>query len=278
METTSAALTLWFVTVDAPGEVLSQEPKADRGFGRKYLSQLNPAWPITPIGQFPLNRSVPPAAGEFYIAGYPGVTVVETWREDITFLSDFNRQLLDSLPARDVYLIAMNEDTGFGGFAHFSGGELRRAFSGTRTHVVEDHGLPNAFEAPYWAGELHEQLGGIALPFEPVDLARAAEREWLGVDIAPSGPDLQVVGYAVDGRPEPKIMAPQRANPLARLMAPRNQDNDSYDDYSREGDAAGRGHDATGLPAPAQQAARTAKRLGLAAASRAKQLARNFLR
>ena len=58
-----AVLTLWFLTTDDPASVLTAEPRADRGFGRKYLAQLNPAWPITPIGQFPLNRSTPGRRG-----------------------------------------------------------------------------------------------------------------------------------------------------------------------------------------------------------------------
>ncbi|WP_394281940.1 DUF6928 family protein, partial [Corynebacterium sp.] len=46
-----AVVTLWFINTDDVAGVVTREPKADRGFGRKYLAQLNPAWPITPIGQ-----------------------------------------------------------------------------------------------------------------------------------------------------------------------------------------------------------------------------------
>ena len=38
-----AVLTLWFVNTADPAGVLEREPKADRGFGRKLLSQLNVA-------------------------------------------------------------------------------------------------------------------------------------------------------------------------------------------------------------------------------------------
>ena len=40
-----AVVTLWFVTAANPARILAAEPKADRGFGRKYLAQLNPRWP-----------------------------------------------------------------------------------------------------------------------------------------------------------------------------------------------------------------------------------------
>ena len=81
-------VTVWFVNAPDPGAVLSGEPKADRGFGRKLLAQLNPAWPITAIGDFPLNRSSQPGRAEFYIAGYPGVAVVQTFVEDVTTASE----------------------------------------------------------------------------------------------------------------------------------------------------------------------------------------------
>ena len=42
-----AVVTFWFITAANPREVLESEPKADRGFGRKLLAQINPAWPIT---------------------------------------------------------------------------------------------------------------------------------------------------------------------------------------------------------------------------------------
>ena len=36
-----ALVTLWFVSAANPASVLEQEPKADRGFARKYLAQLD---------------------------------------------------------------------------------------------------------------------------------------------------------------------------------------------------------------------------------------------
>lgn len=236
---TSAVVTYWFVSALDPAAVLTTEARADRGFGRKYLAQLNPSWPITTIGQFPLNRSSHASAGEFYIGGYPGVTVVQTWTDDIGLLADTDPDMLSSRPAPDVYVIAVGDDSDFGGFAHFSGGVLKRCLSGTREFLTEDIGLPEPFEAPYWAGETTEPLGGISLPFEPRDIARAAERSWVGVDISPDGPDIQVVGYAVDGRPEPRIEEPRKVG--RETHTPSGIEIVAYDDYEvqpaeREGD------------------------------------------
>lgn len=227
-----AVLTLWFVSTADPAGVLEREPKADRGFGRKLLSQVNPAWPITPIGSFPLNRSSVPGRDEFYIAGFPGVSVVRMLVDDASALST-TTPWLSALPASDVFVIATGTDSDYGGFAHFTGETVVRSFSATRTQVIEDLGLPEPFEAPYWAGERAEAAGGISLPFEPRDLALSAERHWLGVDIGEDGPDINVVGYAVDGRPEPKIEekkapAVKSVDAVAAKFAEKSK---AYDDY-----------------------------------------------
>lgn len=234
------SLTLWFLTTDDPGAVLREELKADRGFGRKYLAQLNPLWPITPIGQFPLNRSAPASEGEFYIAGFPGVTVVHTQVTGVTRLSELDPRLLGSAPAQELYAFAVAEEEGYGGFAHWQDGKLKRSLCAVRDQMFEDVGLPEPFESPYWAGEMNEQLGGLHLPFDPPDMVAAAQRAWLGVDISPEGPDIQVVGYAVDGRPEPRFADPEKRAELdvgdlasgsaEKLgLGPRYGD---YDDYS----------------------------------------------
>ncbi|MEK0373106.1 DUF6928 family protein [Corynebacterium mastitidis] len=237
-------VTLWFVSGEDAAAVLSEEPRADRGFGRKYLAQLNPSWPVTPIGQFPFNRSAPASRGEFYIAAFPGVALVHTIVEDASRLSRLDPALLGSIPARDVYAISAGEGD-FGAFAHWHRGELQRSLGARREELFEDIGLPESFEGPYWAGERAEQPGGIALPFVPADLAREAQRSWLGVDVSPEGPDIQVAGFAIDGRPEAKVDAPsgvrmsmaEWASDAASKLGLTPGGN-QYDDYERrkEGD------------------------------------------
>lgn len=204
-----AVVTLWFVNTDEPGPILANEPKADRGFGRKLLALMNPRWPISVIGQFPLNRSASASSGEFYIAGYPGITVIQTVVEDMTMLSTLKRTLLRAVDAPTVYAFAINPDTGFGGIAHWSHGEIKRSFCARRNRVYEDIGLPEPFENPFWAGERGSTpQHSIDLPFAPIDLVADAQTTWLGVPISATGPDLEVVGYAIDGRKEPRV--PQR--------------------------------------------------------------------
>ncbi|GAB2503659.1 hypothetical protein CATRI_03370 [Corynebacterium atrinae] len=232
-----SVVTLWFVTAAEPATVIEAEPKADRGYGRKYLAQLNPAWPIVPIGQFPLNRSAPASTGEFYVAGFPGLTIVQTVIQDVPQLSEISSRLLDSVPAAEVYAFASGA-RGYGGFAHWRGGVLKRSLCATRTRTYEDVGLPEPFESPFWAGERAESIGGISLPFEPSDLVEEAQRQWIGVDVSPEGPDIQVVAYAVDGRPEPKFNdAPQGRVRQAPELGPVDGDYDDYEEHKEESDA-----------------------------------------
>lgn len=264
-------VTVWFVNAPDPGAVLSGEPKADRGFGRKLLAQLNPAWPITAIGDFPLNRSSQPGRAEFYIAGYPGVAVVQTFVEDVTTASEAASALRETLPAADTFVFVEGTDSDFAGFAHFAGSELRRAFSATRDVVAEDAGLPEPFEAPFWAGETAEPIGGISLPFVPKELAAAAQTSWIGVDVSPDGPDLNVVGYAVDGRPEPKIAAPApRTKTVAEVASRLAEKDKGYDDYVAADAEPGDGGEFAEL-ADASLAA--AKRVGRELSRRARALA-----
>lgn len=199
-------VTLWYVTTEQPAAIIATHPRADRGFGRKLLAQLNPRWPITVIGQFDLNRSAPASESEYYIAGFPGVSVLQTYLPEATRLTELPSFLLEALPAENVYAFVRNTETSLGGFAHWRKGKLRRSFSAKLQRVYEDIGLPEPFEQPYWAGEHKgEQTGSsIALPFNPIDLVNAAELHWTGYSHR-GNTDLNVVGYAIDGRPEPKL-------------------------------------------------------------------------
>ena len=245
MDISHAVLTLWYISKPGAEEVLKTEPKADRGFGRKFLAQLNPKFPVTPIGQFPLNRSAQTDPNEYYIGGYPGIAVVQTVCEgDSVLLSQLPQDLLNAVPAQRVIALVSNADEDYAGFALWESGELKRCLCATREHLYEDTGLPEPFEAPYWAGEKYEPIGGISLPFEPQGIMQAAQEHWLGIEVGHDGPDLDVVGYAVDGRPEPKIDPPKPKRTVGELAAQSANklglnDYDDYEDHSAEPESTG---------------------------------------
>src|SRR5699024_4212869 len=103
-----------------------------------------------------------------------------------------------------------------GGFAHWSGGTLKRAFSATRENILEDVGLPMPFEMPFWEG--NAEATGIQLPCIPHEIAAAATEEWLGISTDGSGPSIHISAFATDGRPETqsRAAAPSR---IARARA-----------------------------------------------------------
>lgn len=240
MTATSGArhvVTMWFVTAADPSSVLAAEPGPDRGFGRKYLALLDPRLPVAPIGDFPLNRSAPAGPGEFYIGGFDGLALVQTVLE-VDLLSELPERYLRGIAATDVYAFIAEHDTGFGAFAHWRAGELKRAFTATRVKILEDAGLPQPFEADYWAGrhrpapaedapnrEVPEgRVGGVALPFSPAELADAAARGFLGFDPADPGPDIPVSAFAVDGRRAPALdptSSPSRSRSIFSAGAAR---------------------------------------------------------
>lgn len=241
-------VTLWFVTAAEPRKVLTTEPRADRGFARKFLSQLNPSWSLTHIGDFDMNRSAPPGPDEFYIGGYPGLSVVQTVIPGIRALSQLPdltgpwQELTTLIPAADLYATVHTpgDPDGLAGAAHWAGRRLKRSFCATRETIIEDEGLPEPFEARFWEGTT--DASGIQLPFVPSELALAAVEYWLGVSLTDASElavDVPVSAFAVDGRPAPRqVAAEDRAWFTAGQDAPGSTtDSADYDDYAEDADA-----------------------------------------
>ncbi|WP_448852023.1 DUF6928 family protein [Corynebacterium sp. 335C] len=243
-----AVVTFWFVSAADPAAVLRAEPGPDRGFGRKYLAQLDPSLPAESFADFPLNRSTEAGPGEFYVGGYPGLAVVQTVVDGFTLPTELSPRYMAGIAADDVYVTAV-DGRGFGAFAHFADGEVRRAFAAVPDKILQDEGLPSPAEGPYWAGahrpvrddgdrpgEIYGR--GVELPFDPADLAAGAVAGWLGFDPRGDGPDVPVAAFAVDGRPAPRAAARRGKAP----QAPAPVRTADYDDYeaaaSDDGSAA----------------------------------------
>ncbi|MGP5081735.1 DUF6928 family protein [Corynebacterium variabile] len=245
-------VTLWFITSADPRGVLVAEPKADRGYARKLLAQLNPAWPLTHIGDFDMNRSAPPGEGEFYIGGYRGLTVIQTvlpevpsnWTlSGLPTLTEHFDTLISMIPTADL-LVTVHTPTdrdGLGGFAHWVGGRMTRCFYATRERIIEDTGVPLPDEAAFWAGESEApEARGIELPFRPSEMAAAAIAHWLGFRVSDEI-DIPVAAFAVDGRPETRAGRPDSSSAPRRIVVTAMPDaapmdgevtDTGYDDYA----------------------------------------------
>ena len=197
--------TFWYVATDDPAVPIRSGTPADPGFARRLLSRLYPTTTVASLGSFPLNRSASAGAGEIYIGSFPGLTVVQTPVEDCVHPSRTESHWLELVDAPVVLAFSHETEDGVSAFARWEGGRLVRAFSGADDRIVEDEGIPQGFERPYWAGEFPltgREDDPLALPFSPDALLHAAHREWLGFDLDPGGIDVPVHGFATDGRRE----------------------------------------------------------------------------
>ncbi|MCF6769442.1 hypothetical protein L3H50_04045 [Corynebacterium sp. MC-04] len=209
----SATVTIWCVNTAHPRDVFANDPAPDRGFGRKLLAQLNPQWPVTHMGDFPLNRSTSAGHGEIYIGGFDGVAIIQYvpasfpgYEFDVSHLSALPMKLIESIPASDIYAFAADDHSQLGGFAHWHEGKLERSFCSNRVSIFEDTGLPEPFETPFWAGERsHGAHRGIELPFLPAELAMEALHSWLGLSLTSTSMDVPVAAFAIDGRPASRL-------------------------------------------------------------------------
>ncbi|WP_420097933.1 DUF6928 family protein [Corynebacterium sp.] len=251
MGTPETVVTFWFATAAVPRDVLTAEPTPDRGFARKYLAQLGVrleaersgasaafgdfSLPIH-IGDFDMNRSAPPGRREFYIGGYSGLSVVQTVLPGAGLLSEVPQPLRDLIAAADLYVTCRTpaDPDGLGGFAHWSGGVLKRCFTATRDKILEDTGLPEPFEAPFWEGNVEST--GIQLPFRPGEFAAAAEEYWLGFRVEREGIDIPVCAFALDGRPAPRPgrsgAGPSASSAPHRPVSAVTPNTPGYDDYA----------------------------------------------
>lgn len=236
-------VTLWFITAADPRAVLVAEPVADRGYARKLLAQVNPAWPLTHIGDFDMNRSAPPGDGEFYIGGYRGLTVVQTvlpevpdgWSlSGLTSLTEPFRTLTRTIPTADLLATVHtpSDRDGLGGFAHWVGGRMTRCFYAARERIIEDTGVPLPDEASFWEGDT--EAHGIELPFRPAEMAAAAIAHWLGFRVSDEI-DIPVAAFAVDGRPEVRTGRPALSDAVRQITVPASP-TDDYDDYATRPD------------------------------------------
>ena len=197
--------TFWYVATDDPCAPIRTGTPADPGFARRLLSRLHPTVTVASLGSFPLTRSASAGTGEIYIGAFPRLTVVQTPVRHGNRLSTLGAPWIGLVDAPVVLAFSHDSEDGVSAFARWEDGELVRAFSGADDRIVEDEGIPQGFELPYWAGEF--PLVGhaddpLALPFAPEALLHAAHRHWLGFDLDPGGLDVPVHGFATEGRRE----------------------------------------------------------------------------
>lgn len=218
-----AVVTIWFVSAPDAHSLLATNPESDYRYAQRLAKGLFPDKPLTPLGSFPLTRSVPAGQEEIYVGTYPGVTVVQTAAIPVTTMSQLVPKWVQPEAATHVYAFADGRNGEFAGFAHWHEGRLVRAFTATATNIEETIGLPDPAEGPYWSGEFpnhntpeFEDPFAIPLPFLPGDILLTMYTKWMGFSPSAEHLELNVDGFALDGRPETK--------PMDRIVPPDHED------------------------------------------------------
>ena len=203
--------TFWYLSTDNPAALFTTGTRSDPGFARRLLSRLHPTVTVASLGTFPLNRSATAGPGEIYIGSFPGLTVVQTPLDGPVLPSRTDKVWLKLVEAPVVLAFSHDPETGVHGFARWESGELVRSFAAADDRIVEDEGIPQPFERPYWAGEFPLEGADdnpLALPFSSSALLHAAHRAWLDFDLERGGLDVPVDGFATDGRREVRQHTP----------------------------------------------------------------------
>lgn len=201
------ASTIWYVDTPDPTSVLRQTSSTDWDAATALVARLFPEQTAVPDRQGPITSSAAVSPQASFVGCYPGVTVVCGANLSIAKPSMIPESWSRPLASEHTYLIATDPENGWGAFAYWERGTLRRSFSATPIYIYEDVGLPLVWERPFWAGE-HPLVypPGVmpdpqSLPFHPQEFAEAANAEWLGFRYtgAPRGDEFDPVSLPVCG-------------------------------------------------------------------------------
>ncbi|MFI5715421.1 DUF6928 family protein [Nocardia sp. NPDC051750] len=203
---------VWYVDTPDPLEVLRAGRGPDPDAAYALARQLHPGLDIQPTVPATLADAAGPEPDELFIGCYPGLTLLCSAYAARVHPTEIPELLVRPLAEEHTYLVSFDLEYGWGSFAHWERGGLRRAFSSTRLNILQDQGLPHIWERPHWAGEhpiqwrAGELPDPLVLPFDPPGFADTANYEWLGFRyfpevIGPPGPEDS--SAAAHDRPTP---------------------------------------------------------------------------
>lgn len=159
-------------------EILKSRPPLDRAAAEALAKRLFVSQAIETIDDgslaytCPHNRSI-------YVGCFPGLSIVAAGEFALDYPSRLRASYLNAPPGSTVYLHVMQSVVDHFAYAIWEKGELVRSLSLCPDKgILEDIGLPRAFEEPYWSGHhpLPEEAGcdPYPLPFHPLDMGEAA--------------------------------------------------------------------------------------------------------
>ncbi|WP_430331127.1 DUF6928 family protein [Rhodococcus sp. ACT016] len=233
------ASTLWYVDVGDPAAVL-RDAAPDHEAAQALVDQLHPSLVATHLGDELLSEATNLDEGEIVVGCCPGVAMVRTGESLPPVPSSLVEHWIHPTGYRHTYLSSSSPVTkagSWGAFAHWDGAELKRSFSATPVHIVEDLGLPQVWERPFWAGE-HPAQPSLdvlpdpqTLPFSPAEFAEAAPYAWLGEDLDPSSITVSRFAVYPAGQVPESV---QRIEEQRRAEAERQQEQEQAQAQAQE--------------------------------------------
>ncbi|MFW0785415.1 hypothetical protein AAFP35_12915 [Gordonia sp. CPCC 206044] len=187
----SRAVTLWFIDVEDPVGLLRSGPANDVASAQQLADPLYRNHVLVPLTDTDLASAAGAQDPHVYAGSYGGLAVLSCSLFATSEPSNLTRTIASIRRSRATTLLYTDPDKGLGVFAQWENGSLRRSFAADPVTIVEDTGLPFAFERPFWAGDhpLRYAPGVVpemmALPFHPQELAEQSNREWLGFRFTP---------------------------------------------------------------------------------------------
>ncbi|OYD68393.1 DUF6928 family protein [Rhodococcus sp. OK302] len=178
--------TIWFIDSSDARAELSTYPQPDQSAALATAKRLYPGKDFESLGPHPLSTAATVQPGYVFVGVYQNISVVCSTELSSVLPSELPATWLLSPHAPRTLLVSSVPGRAQGSFALWEDGQLRRSFSALPIDIVENIGIPETWELPYWAGEhpLRYPPGVLpdpqSLPFHPQQFAEAANAEWLG--------------------------------------------------------------------------------------------------
>lgn len=190
--------TIWYVDAPRPIRALRTYPDPDLDSATSLARALFED-EVTHLGTVSLAEASAGTEDVLYIGSYPGVSVVCVPLPVTMLPSELPQHWHRPKLSGRMLFVSSSESAGLrGSFGEWSGGELRRSFSADAANIFEDHGVPQTWEQPFWAGEfpmkypLNVLPDPQMLPFHPQHFAESANHHWLGFRYTAVGPDDEI--------------------------------------------------------------------------------------
>jgi hypothetical protein len=169
-------------------EALSVRPPLDQPRSRRLAKTLFPNERLELLGDGDLSYTCPPD-DQIHLGCFAGVSVMAAREFGIDHPSKLPERFIKHGSSGLVYLHAMHSVVDWFGFAIWNRGKLVRSLSlSPDSGLLENIGLPQPFEEPYWSGrhpvgDPDEEPDAYPFPFHPLELGEAALRELFGYQL-----------------------------------------------------------------------------------------------